>query len=62
MHSFWRLFLLASEIASFQFHFAKIIVVLILVCMGSGITASISVQNDERFPFHSSLKAICKLV
>ena len=23
MHSFWRLFLLASEIGSFQFHFAK---------------------------------------
>ena len=38
------------------------IVVLILVWMGSGITASIPVQNDERFPFHSSLKAICKLV
>ena len=38
------------------------IVVLILVWMGSGITASIPVQNDERFPFHSSLKAIYKLV
>ena len=38
------------------------IVVLILVWMGSGITASILVQNDERFLFHSSLKAICKLV
>ena len=65
MHNFGRLSLLASEIGSFQFHFPPqkkqnvgSIVVLILVCMGSEITASIPVQNDERFPFHSSLKAI----
>ena len=73
MHSCWRLWW-ASEIGIFQFHFAKnenaecqqysctdSCVHEIGKRVGP-ITASIPVQNDEPFLFHSSLKAICRLV